>query len=62
MTSKHAAVIGEDNGVADDFDSPSPVGQVRIGCSTCRIWGFSPRELVKHVLQAREEHSPRAQA
>jgi hypothetical protein len=60
VSDQHASVNGEENGGLDDFDSPSPVGQVRIGCATCRKWGFSPRELVKHVLQARAEHSSQA--
>jgi hypothetical protein len=57
MGEEHGTEISEGHENSDDFDSPSPVGQVRIGCSTCRKWGFSPRELVKHISQARAEHS-----
>jgi hypothetical protein len=62
MSEERSTEISGEHGNSDDFDSPSPVGQVRIGCSTCRRWGFSPRELVKHITQARAEHSSQASA
>jgi hypothetical protein len=58
MIEERGTPVTEGKDSQDDFDSPSPVGQVRIGCSTCRKWGFSPKELVKHIAQARAEHSP----
>jgi hypothetical protein len=57
MNEERGTEISEGYDGSDDFDSPSPIGQVRIGCSTCRKWGFSPRELVKHISLARAEHS-----
>jgi hypothetical protein len=58
MADVSGADASAERGRLDDFDSPSPTGTVRIGCSTCRQWGFTPQELVDHILAARTAQSP----